>query len=84
MHTRWYRAETMTAALIRALMLTALLTAAVPVCVAEGSAERAQTREATTTETAEDGSAFQTLSTLGALSLGILGLLWVRRHTAEL
>jgi hypothetical protein len=25
-----------------------------------------------------------TLSTLGALALGIIGLLWVRRHTAEL
>lgn len=28
--------------------------------------------------------AHQTLSTLGALALGVLGLLWVRRHTAEL
>lgn len=30
------------------------------------------------------GPAYQSLSTLGALALGVLGLLWVRRHTAEL
>lgn len=36
--------------------------------------------------TADEGTAqpYQTLSTLGALALGIIGLLWVRRHTAEL
>lgn len=30
------------------------------------------------------GGGLQALSTLGALALGLLGLLWVRRHTAEL
>lgn len=30
------------------------------------------------------GVTYQNLSTLGALLLGVLGLLWVRRHTAEL
>lgn len=74
----------MTAALLRALMLTALLTAVAPVCLADAPAERPQARETAATETADDGSAVQALSTLGALSLGILGLLWVRRHTAEL
>jgi len=74
----------MTAALIRALMLTALLTAVAPVCLAQAPAEGPQAREAAATKTVEDGSAVQALSTLGALSLGILGLLWVRRHTAEL
>jgi hypothetical protein len=33
-------------------------------------------------EDAEDGK--QALSTLGALALGIIGLLWARRHIAEL
>lgn len=33
---------------------------------------------------ADDPAAYQTLSTLAALGLGVLGLLWVRRHTAEL
>jgi MYXO-CTERM domain-containing protein len=33
---------------------------------------------------AESTDAYQTLSTLGALGLGVLGLLWVRRHTADL
>lgn len=32
----------------------------------------------------DDGARYQSLSTLGALALGVLGLLWVRRHTAEL
>lgn len=32
----------------------------------------------------ESAPSSQTLSTLGALALGIIGLLWVRRHTAEL
>lgn len=32
----------------------------------------------------ESTDSYQTLSTLGALGLGVLGLLWVRRHTADL
>ena len=32
----------------------------------------------------ESAARYQTLSTLGALALGIIGLLWVRRHTTEL
>jgi len=83
MVTRWYRTETMTAALIKALLLTALLTVSAPVCLAEAPAEPPNARERAT-DAAQDGRAFQALSTLGALSLGILGLLWVRRHTAEL
>jgi hypothetical protein len=74
----------MSAALLKALMLTALLTAVAPVCLADPPAEPFQAREAAAAERAEEGSAVQALSTLGALGLGILGLLWVRRHTAEL
>jgi len=75
----------MAAALLRTLMLTAVLTAAAPVCRAEAPAEPPPTREVVAeAEAADDGGAFPALSTLGALSLGILGLLWVRRHTAEL
>jgi hypothetical protein len=32
----------------------------------------------------ESGQGFPVLSLLGALGLGVIGLLWVRRHTAEL
>lgn len=32
----------------------------------------------------ESNQGFPVLSLLGALSLGVIGLLWVRRHTAEL
>jgi len=75
----------MAAALLRALMLTAFLAAAAPVCQAEAAGDARQAGEAVAeTEAVDGGSIYQALSTLGALSLGILGLLWVRRHTAEL
>lgn len=32
----------------------------------------------------DQSQGFPTLSLLGALGLGVIGLLWIRRHTAEL
>ena len=77
----------MGAAFIRALILTAAL-AAVPIGVLAESAADSHTgveaRESA--DGTPDGAdpTFQTLSTLGALALGVLGLLWVRRHTSDL
>lgn len=80
----------MGAAFIRALILTAAL-AVVPVgALADMAADSDPTVEAGErapgTDGAPDGAdpTFQTLSTLGALALGVLGLLWVRRHTSDL
>ena len=80
----------MGAAFIRALILTAALAAA-PVgalAAAPGdSAPAVESGEASPgAETGPESAdpTFQTLSTLGALALGVLGLLWVRRHTSDL
>lgn len=47
-----------------------------------GAADEAPRIDAAPSDDA--ATAYQTLSTLGALTLGVIGLLWVRRHIAEL
>ncbi len=81
----------------RALILSALLTLAAP-CLAD-DAQRGPGPDAANRSIAvplpadgpirapaasTDDAASQTLSMLVILSLGVLGLLWVRRHTARL
>ncbi|MEQ8859991.1 MAG: hypothetical protein RIC56_15210 [Pseudomonadales bacterium] len=87
----------MTSATCRALILTTLLAVAAPSIAGAGRAmthDHADTHSAVersdgadpvpTADLNGDNPTAQTLSTLGALALGVVGLLWVRRHTAQL
>lgn len=80
----------MGAAFIRALILIVALAAAPVGALAEAPVDHAPAMEpgdpSAGAETGPESAdpAFQTLSTLGALALGVLGLLWVRRHTSDL
>jgi MYXO-CTERM domain-containing protein len=90
----------MGAATIKALAVAAVLMLAVPgpglATAAEArSADTMPTsevpaprrdRQSRDEPTGKDSAApsYHAFSTLGALALGVLGLLWVRRHTADL
>jgi MYXO-CTERM domain-containing protein len=90
----------MGAATIKALAVVAVLTLAVPgsgLAVAAGAHPANDTptsevtapgreRQSRDEPPGEDSAApsYHAFSTLGALALGVLGLLWVRRHTADL
>jgi hypothetical protein len=83
----------MKSATLRATILavTLLLSGAVTVGVAanDGAPTQKQTNGTPVAITQQNASAEATddgagLSTLGVLALGIIGLLWARRHVAEL
>ena len=79
----------MRSATLQALVLTATLVLAVPAAAKEGepppvSAGPESSMSDGNHASADDGARHQALSTLGVLLLGVLGLMWVRRHSAEL
>lgn len=88
----------MAAAAVRAVMLAAVLTLAVPLTgvaatepphddplAATEAGESPKEGDAAADDSGDDAAPSQQLfSTLGALSLGVLGLLWMRRRAASL
>ncbi|MEQ8483110.1 MAG: hypothetical protein RIB46_01985 [Pseudomonadales bacterium] len=87
------RTSTIQAVLLSALLLATghalagdgdgALAMSVPARV-QGVARAEAQPEAKPAAETESSQGFPVLSLLGALGLGVIGLLWVRRHTAEL